>query len=168
MRISYGNPCHPLALQLTRKELPRLNGDKGAPQPGHFKIIVDSLRWETKACLPNLPCPMTWPFTLTTIKCAQFLSHVRLFVTPWTVARQAPLTMGFPRQEYWSRLPFSPPGDLPDPGIEPMSPASPTLADGLFTTEPSRKSACFYIYCIKCICQFKYILSGLIQYFIYK
>ena len=51
------------------------------------------------------------------------LSHVRLFVTPWTVAHQAPLSMGFSRQEYWSGLPFPSPGDLPDPGIEPGSPA---------------------------------------------
>ena len=51
------------------------------------------------------------------------LSRVRLFVTPWTVAYQAPLSMGFPRQEYWSGLPFPSPGDLPDPGIEPRSPA---------------------------------------------
>ena len=47
------------------------------------------------------------------------LSRVQLFATPWTVAYQAPPTMGFPRQEYWSRLPFPSPGDLPDPGIEP-------------------------------------------------
>ena len=51
------------------------------------------------------------------------LSHVRLFVTPWTVAHQAPLSMGFSRQEYWSGLPFPSPGDLPDPGIAPGSPA---------------------------------------------
>ena len=50
------------------------------------------------------------------------LSRVRLFVTPWTVAHQAPLSMGFSRQEYWSRLPFPSPGDLPNPGIEPGSP----------------------------------------------
>jgi len=49
-------------------------------------------------------------------------SWVRLFVTPWTVAHQAPLSMGFSRQEYWSGLPFPSPGDLPDPGIEPRSP----------------------------------------------
>ena len=47
--------------------------------------------------------------------------HVQLFVTPWTVAHQAPLCMGFSRQEYWSGLPCPPPGDLPDPGIEPSS-----------------------------------------------
>ena len=51
------------------------------------------------------------------------LSRVRLFVTPWTVAYQAPLYMGFSRQEYWSGLPFPSPGDLPNPGIEPRSPA---------------------------------------------
>ena len=45
-------------------------------------------------------------------------SHVQLFATPWTVAHQAPLFMGFSRQEYWSGVPFPPPGDLPDPGIE--------------------------------------------------
>ena len=49
-------------------------------------------------------------------------SHVRLFMTPWTVALQAPLSMGFSRQEYWSGLPF-PPGDLSNLGIEPVSPA---------------------------------------------
>ena len=50
------------------------------------------------------------------------LSRVRLFVTPWTVAYQAPPPMGFSRQEYWSGLPFPSPGDLPDPGIEPGLP----------------------------------------------
>ena len=49
------------------------------------------------------------------------LSHVQLFVTPWTVAHQAPLPIGFIRQEYWSGLPFPSPGDLPNPGIEPKS-----------------------------------------------
>ena len=53
----------------------------------------------------------------------KLLSHVQLFATPWTVAYQAPPSMGFSRQEYWSELPFPPPGDLPDPGIEPGSPA---------------------------------------------
>ena len=55
--------------------------------------------------------------------CAQLLSHVRLFETPWTEAGQASLSMEFSKQEYWSRLPFPSPGDLPDPGIEPWSPA---------------------------------------------
>ena len=59
--------------------------------------------------------------------------------TLWTVAYQAPLSMGFPRQEYWSGLPFPPPGDLPDPGIEPVSLASSALAGGVLTTEPPGK-----------------------------
>ena len=53
----------------------------------------------------------------------KWLSHVRLFVTPWTVVHQAPPSMGFSRQEYGSGLPFPSPGDLLDPGIEPRSPA---------------------------------------------
>ena len=51
--------------------------------------------------------------------CTQLLSHFQHFVMPWAVAHQVPLSMGFPRQEYWSRLPFPSPGDLPDPGIKP-------------------------------------------------
>ena len=58
------------------------------------------------------------------------LSHVRLFATLWTVARQAPPSMGFSTQEYWSGLPFPSPGDLPDSGIEPTSP---TLQADAFT-----------------------------------
>ena len=53
----------------------------------------------------------------------QLLSHVQLFATPWIIACQSPLSVEFPRQEYWSGLPFPSPGDLPDPGIEPSSPA---------------------------------------------
>ena len=63
-------------------------------------------------------------------------SHVQLFATPWTVACQVPLFMGFPRQEYWSVVPFPSPGDLSHPGIEPVSPA---LAGRFFTTEPPGK-----------------------------
>ena len=58
------------------------------------------------------------------VKCeSKSLSHIRLFATPWTIARQAPLSMGFFRQEYWSGLPFPSSGDLPNLGIEPGSPA---------------------------------------------
>ena len=67
---------------------------------------------------------------------AQLLNHVRLFATLWTVACQAPLSMVFFRQEYWSELPFPFPGDLPDPGTEPISPA---LASKFFTNEPPGK-----------------------------
>ena len=65
-------------------------------------------------CELNIRCIMLVTLSLTC---------VQLYATPWTVAHQAPQSMGFPRQEYWSGLPFRPPGDLPDPGIEPESPA---------------------------------------------
>ena len=71
------------------------------------------------------------------IMCACMLScfsHVRLFVTLWTAARQAPLSMGFSRQEYWRGLPCPPLGDLPEPGMEPVSHMSPAMAGGFFTT----------------------------------
>ena len=71
------------------------------------------------------------------------LSRVRLFATSWAVAHQAPLSMGFPRQEYWSGLSFPPPGYLPDPGIEPVSPA---LAGGLFTTDLPKKPSGAHIF----------------------
>ena len=70
---------------------------------------------------------------------AQSLSFVQLFVTLWTVAYQDPLSMEFSRQEYWSGLPCLLPGDLPDPGIKPMSLVSPALAGGFFTIEPPGK-----------------------------
>ena len=67
-------------------------------------------------------------------------SHVRLSVTLWTVAHQAPLSMGFSRQEYWSGLPCPPPEGLPNPGIKPMSPMAPALQADSWTTESLGKS----------------------------
>ena len=64
--------------------------------------------------------------------CVPSCSVVSHSVTPWTVAYRSPLPMGFPRQEYWGVLPFPPPGDLPNPGIEPVSLTSPALAGGFF------------------------------------
>ena len=63
-------------------------------------------------------------------------SRVRLFATPWTLTGQAPLSMGFSRQEYWSALPCPPPGDLPKPGIEPRSPM--LQADSLPSEPPGK------------------------------
>ena len=80
------------------------------------------------------------PLCVSRVKCkvkkvkVRSLSHVQLFVTPWTVAYQAPLSMGFSSQEYWSGLPFPPPGDRPNPGIEPRSPA--LQADALPSEPP--------------------------------
>ena len=81
------------------------------------------------SCLQSFPAN-TWRSEV------KSLSRVRLFVTQWTVAYQAPPSMGFSRQEYWSGLPFPSPGDLPDPGIKPGSPAF--QADAL-TSEPPGK-----------------------------
>ena len=69
----------------------------------------------------------------------RLFSHVCLLVTLWTVAHQAPLSMGFSRQEYWNGLPCPPPGDLLDPGIKSMSPKSPALQVDSLPTEPSGK-----------------------------
>ena len=83
------------------------------------------------------------------------LSGVQLFATPWTVACQAPLFMGFSRQEYWSEVPFPPPGDLLNPGIEFTSHMSPAYQANFLPKEPSGKfkrkklqqlsSHCYYI-----------------------
>ena len=81
--------------------------------------------------------------TLCMSMCACALSHfsrAQLFGTLWTVARQAPLSMGFSRQECWSGLPFPSPGDLPYPGIKPVSLMSPALAAGFFTTGATWKN----------------------------
>ena len=67
-------------------------------------------------------------------------SFVQLFVTPWTIAHQAYLSLEFFRQEYWSGLPFATPENLPNLGIKPVSPVSLTLADGFFTTAPPGRS----------------------------
>src|SRR5574341_945454 len=77
--------------------------------------------------------------------CCCLITMSDSFVTLWTVAHQAPLPMGFPRQEYWNGLPFPSPGDLPDPRIEPTSLVSPALAGRFFTTEPlgsPKRSSC--------------------------
>ena len=90
--------------------------------------------WSNKRMTLNKPLPFTGLQFGTCV-----LSHVWLCVTPWTVTCQAPLSMEFSRQEYWSGLPFPSPGDLPDLGIKPMPYASPALAGGFFTTVPPGK-----------------------------
>ena len=93
-------------------------------RPDSFMDITPSHFLNPQYCYP--PC----------LVMVKSLSRVRLFATPWTVAYQAPPSMGFSRQEYWSGLPFPSPGDLPDPGLEPRSPA--LEADAL-TSEPPGK-----------------------------
>ena len=85
-------------------------------------------RWELKNYFTSFFASIDYCAVLS------LFGRVRLFVTPQTVARPVPLSIGFSRQECWSGLPSPPPGDLPDPGIEPSSLKSPALAGGFFTT----------------------------------
>ena len=80
-------------------------------------------------------------------------------MTPWTVARQAPLSMGFSRQEYWSELPWAPPGDLPNPGIEPMSLMSPAMAGGFFTTSSTWEAHWYWLHFPNNLVQFSSVQS---------
>ena len=85
-------------------------------------------------CIPDSPLGPSLP-----VHMLSRFSRVRLFVTPWTVARQAPLSVGFSRQEYWSGLPCPPPGDRPDPGMEATSLTLQTInaGEGVEEREPS-------------------------------
>ena len=111
--------------------------------PAHYnKMSNEDLGPKLEHTTPPLLVLLLLPNTITTnnSKCnvvvVSQLSRAQLFVTLQTVACQAPLSMGFSRQENWSRLPFPPSGDLPDPGIKPASSA---LAGRFFTTEPPGK-----------------------------
>ena len=102
-----------------------------------FLNFLHQLEQDSSSFSGNSPWPSDYSVSLEVkLVKVKSLSGVRLFVTPWTVAYQAPPSMGFSRQEYWSGLPFPSPGDLPDPGIEPGSPAF--QADSL-TSEPPGK-----------------------------
>ena len=81
-------------------------------------------------------------------------SRIQLFSTIWTVAHQAPLCMGFSRQEYWSGLPCPPPGDLPDSGIKPVSLTSSALAGGFFTTRTTGEALLWGVHVNKPLCVF--------------
>ena len=115
------------------------------PCPGYYKECCDE-HWGMHVSFNSgflgvyaqkWGCWVVWQFWSE----VNSLSHVRLFATAWTVASQAPLSMGFSRQEYWSGLPFPPPGDLRNPGIEHWSPA--WQADAL-SYEPPGNSWQFY------------------------
>ena len=110
--------------------------------------FIHTCQWPEmgKACGPNSPFSVKLfslfdhfitPWTLGKWKKVKSLSCVRLFATPWTVAYQAPPSMGFSRQEYWSGLPFPSLGDLPNPGIEPRSP---TLQADFLTSWATREA----------------------------
>ena len=106
--------------------------------------LFPSLDWDL-GYHPRSSASLFWSVGRTLYSHVEFREKVNLLVTKscptlmtsWTVAFQVPLSMWFPRQEYWNGLPFPSPGDLPDPGIKPASPA---LAGRFFTTEPPGKS----------------------------
>ena len=80
-----------------------------------------------------------------------------VFAAPWTVAHQAPLSVEFSRQEYWSQVPFPNPGDRPDPRIKFMSPAPPALAGGFFTTSITWEASCIKV----CVFDFAFGFLGI-------
>ena len=124
----------------------------GSPQLAKFHMnpIISTLYWHfspssswANSCCRNETGGKEarhnlWKNDIATCVCAHSLSRVRLFETPWTVAHQAPLYMEFSSQEYWSGLPFPPPGDLPDRESD-LRLSSPALAGGFFATVPSGK-----------------------------
>ena len=106
-----------------------LQGYLGTP---HTSFLVFPL---SSCYLANPLLPQTVLEMLVSNKVkSEVACRVRLFATPWTVTYQAPLSTEFSRQEYWSGLPFPPPGDLPDPGIKPTSLVSPALVGRYFTS----------------------------------
>ena len=120
--------------------LPPVPGQKG------FKTVswLCSLSIVEETCHGNLILKSLLQTSLSSLNddyidlcCAVLSCSAQLFVNPWTVIHQAPLSMGFSRPEYFSGLPCPPPGNLPNPGIKPMSITSPPLTGRLFTTSPT-------------------------------
>jgi len=101
----------------------------------HFSILAWRIPWTVSMGLQRVGHDWVTFTPLHSISAFLF-SRVWLFAILWTVAHQAPLYTGFSRQEYWSWLLFLHPGYLPNPGIEPASPVSPSLSGGFFTDEP--------------------------------
>ena len=133
-----GHACHP--------ELPAHRPRRGrqtwavAPVPSDSIVYVGLGRRPGGADSFCYFCPFIQLWGACSVPaCVHVCSCDKLFVTPWTIVHQAPLSMGFSRQEYWSGLPFPPPGDLPNPGSEPMSPVSPALQVDSLPLEPLGK-----------------------------
>ena len=135
--------CEAITCQLKKKTWHRVRDS--LPEVTELSPMLSS-SLEAFQCLAR--CWVHYQCSLNMHAC--MLSHfssVQLYVTLWTVAHQAPLSMEFPRQEYWGGMPYPPPGDLPNPGIEPASPTSPALQAGsLHTAIPGKPHSI----CIAC------------------
>ena len=128
------------------------SGPSENPEPWYFRMLLLDMSSFPKPnwCTYYPSCPLSMYVCMLSP-----FSHIQLFVTRWTVACQAPMSMGFFWQEYWSGLPCPPPGDLPNPGIKPMSLISPVLADRFCITSliweappiHKPKNTCFCLYC---------------------
>ena len=112
-------------------QVPSLGQENPLEEGTVTSILAWRIPWTEK---PGRLQATAWRATLVEFSSVQSLSRVRLFATPWTVARQAPPSMGFSRQKYWSGLTFPSPGDLPNPGIELRSPS--LQADALTSEIP--------------------------------
>ena len=131
MEFSWATPG--LGKSVLAKDGKSENGKKIIGRLQHFHMKGGQKRQMLSAYSIRPQTVATWYFMVRAWGLSHF-SRTRLFVTLWIVARQAPLSMGFSRQEYWGGFPCSPPGDLPNPGIEPVSFTTPALASGFFMT----------------------------------
>ena len=129
------NPLQYSSLEIPWTEEPGELQSMGSQKVRHDLATKQQHQPKILHCWTKLVVIQTAGFRLQSIVCVvSRFSCIGLFVTLWTVARQALLFMGFSRQEHWSRLPFSHSGDLPYPGIKPMSLISPALEGGFFAT----------------------------------
>ena len=119
------------------ERLPKPETSSPVPETYHSSVSPQRLIWTILSLSSNVPFMKYMHMWV--------VSPVWLFATPWTVALWIPLSMGFSKQEYWSCLPFPPPGDLANPGIKPMPPVSPTLADRIFISESPGKTTLYVL-----------------------
>ena len=137
----------------------------------HLLSIINGYHWDKFSQLrchllrrSSWPLYSKYPIPYAAVAAVVLLSHVWLFLTSWAIAPQVPLSMGFPRQEFWSELPFPSPRDLPDTGIEPMSPA--WQVDSL---PQSHLGSPFYTSCLQVVLShyFRYFFSGIYEFLVF-
>ena len=114
------------------------------------RFFTTKATWEAQLKSVKRPQDQVVHSSLLLLLLLSRFSHVQLFAILWTVAHQAPLSRGFSRQEYWSGLPCPPPGNLPNPGIEPTSLTSPALAGRFFTTSATWETPVPIYFFVKC------------------